>query len=74
MVDFAALNAERKRVTAFLETELGQLYIKAIRATESYWKEDANERISDMRLRELDEVCRKAQLALREKLMELAGV
>lgn len=74
MVDFAELNKRRARADAFRATELGKLFWAHHNALIAYWRNDANENISDKRLRELDEASRKADRALLDRLMEIANV
>lgn len=74
MVDFAALNAQRERYKAFIATDLGRAYHEALRAAENYAALGDYEHVSDKRLRELDTKMRETQAALKEKLMEIAGV
>ena len=66
--------AQRKRHESFRATELGKLYSEYNHALIAYWQKDGDERVSDRRLRELDEKARQTQKAFVDKLMELAGV
>jgi hypothetical protein len=66
--------AMRARYERFRATELGKLYTAYDHATIAYWRMDANETVSDKRLRELDEAARAASNAFVAKLMELAGI
>ena len=43
------------------QTPLGAAFRKFESATQRYWQQDANEHVSNKRLRELDEACRKAR-------------
>jgi hypothetical protein len=67
-------HAKRERYERFSQTELGKLYRAYDRATIDYWKNDANDNISNKRLKELDQIAREATNAFVAKLMELAGV
>jgi hypothetical protein len=66
--------AERERYERFSQTELGKLYRAYRRATIDYWKNDANDAISNKRLNELDRIAREATDAFVAELMEIAGV
>jgi hypothetical protein len=66
--------AMRARYEKFSQTELGQLYRAYDKATINYWRHDGDERFSERRLAELDEIAREAKIAFVAKLMELAGV
>jgi len=74
MVDFKELNAKRVRDQAFRKTELGQLFYAFENATISYWRNDANEHISDKKLRDLDDAARTVRGKLVEKLWEIVNV
>ena len=74
MTEAEAWRALRKRYEAFVATDLGQLYRAYDRALIEYWRRDADDRVSDARLQELDEICREATNAFVAKLMEIAGV
>jgi glucokinase len=66
--------AMRERYERFSQTELGKLYRAYDKATIEYWRNDANENISNKRLKELDQIAREATNIFVAKLMELAGV
>ncbi len=74
MVDFQKALADQNRSRAFHATELGKLFQASQNATIAYWVRDSDDRTSDKRLRELDVAMKKANKALIDKLMELAGV
>lgn len=74
MIDFAKLNEERALYKQFLETDIGKLFQAFERTTIEYWRNDNNDRISDKRLRELDEAQRSATKAFRERLMADMGI
>jgi hypothetical protein len=63
-----------KREHAFLATELGQLYRAHENALIAYWQKDAIFDFPIKRLQELDARSKAATKALKDKLMELAGV
>lgn len=58
----------------FRETEIGKLYGKHLSTTIAYWQKDADERISDRRLRELDEAAKKATDEFVGRLMADYGI
>jgi hypothetical protein len=64
----------RARSERFLATELGQLYHAYDQATFNYWRRDADDSVSNKRLKELDQIACEATNAFVAKLMELAGV
>jgi hypothetical protein len=66
--------AMRARYERFLATELGQLFRAYDRATINYWRHDADDTISNSKLKALDEDCREKTNAFVAKLMELAEV
>ena len=74
MVDFAKMQAERKRDKAFRETDLGKLFYAFENAMIAYWREDANDRCSDKRLLQLDNKARATRRPLIEKLLEITNV
>lgn len=74
MIDFKALQEQRERDRRFLKTELGRLFLDYENAIIKYWKEDNNDRISDAKLKDLDQRSREATKAFKDKLMEIVGV
>jgi hypothetical protein len=64
----------RARYERFMATELGRLYRAYDQATINYWRRDADDSVSNKRLKELDQIAREATNAFVAKLMELAGV
>ena len=66
--------ALRARYERFSQTEIGKLYRAYDHATIEYWRRDADEHVSDKRLKELDQIAREATNAFVAKLMEIAGV
>jgi hypothetical protein len=67
-------HARWKRHKSFTATELGKLHGEYRHALIAYWQKDGDERVSDKRLRELDEKARQTEKAFIDRLMELAGV
>jgi hypothetical protein len=65
--------AIRARYARFIATDLGKLYRAYDQATINYWRRDADDSVSDKRLKELDQLAREATNAFVAKLMELAG-
>ena len=74
MAGAAEWYAQRERHNRFMETELGKLYAAYSKATIDVWRHDADKHFSIHRLKELDQVQKKAQKAFVTKLMELANV
>ncbi len=69
--DWIAVHERHKK---FLETELGLLYHQYTNALIDYWRQDANDDVSNKRLMELDARAKLAEKLFKDKLMELAGV
>jgi hypothetical protein len=74
MTDDDDWRAMRARYERFMATELGQLYRAYDKAVIEYWRRDADDSVSDKRLKELDQAAREATNAFVAKLMELASV
>ena len=70
MVDFVELNRQRQIDKQFRETEIGKALYDFENALIHYWQNDANERISDKRLRELDDKARSTRKVLYDLLLE----
>jgi hypothetical protein len=66
--------ARRARYERFIATDLGKLYRAYDHAVIEYWRRDADDSVSDKRLKELDQLAREATNAFVAKLMELAGI
>jgi hypothetical protein len=73
MIERDHWRAMRARYERFMATDLGKLYRAYDQATVEYWRRDANDNVSDKRLKELDARCREATNVFVAKLMELAG-
>jgi hypothetical protein len=69
--EIAAYQAAQKK---FRESEIGQLYWRHHNALINYWRNDMNDRISDRKLHDLDDACRKAQDEFIGRLMADYGV
>ena len=67
-------HALRKRVSLFMETDLGKLYRTYENAMINCWRHDMDDTIGPKKARELDDACRAATNVFVAKLMELAGV
>jgi hypothetical protein len=74
MTEAEEWRARRKRYEAFMATELGRLYRAYDHALIEYWRRDADDSVSDARLRGLDAICRETTSAFVAKLMEIAWV
>jgi len=74
MTEVEDWHTRRRRYDAFTETELGKLFHTYETALVAYWRIDGDEKISDQRLMELDNVAKTATHNFITKLMELAGV
>jgi hypothetical protein len=74
MTEAEEWRALRQRYEAFMATDLGKLYRAYDHALIEYWRRDADDSVSDRRLKELDEICRETTNAFVAKLMEIAGV
>lgn len=61
MVDFKELAKKNKKNKEWLDTDIGKAFRKYENAMANYWANDLSETISDKRLRELDDVMRKAK-------------
>jgi len=61
MIDFEALTEKVKREREWLNTPLGAAFFKFESAHSRYWQNDANTRISDKRLFELDKAMQDAR-------------
>jgi hypothetical protein len=61
MVDFAKILAERNRHEEWIATEVGAAFAKYENATIAYWRKDGDDRVSNRRLRELDDAMEKAK-------------
>jgi hypothetical protein len=70
----AEWRAQRERYEAFMATDLGKLYRAHDHALIDYWRRDADDSVSDRRLKELDAICREATNAFVAKLMEIAAL
>jgi hypothetical protein len=66
--------AERARHERFLATDLGKLYAAYSKAIIDYWRHDADESVSVVKLKELDRVYREKQREFVIKLMDVAGL
>lgn len=56
----------RRKEKAFLETPVGRAFHRFKSAHSRYWRADGSDRITDRRLRELDEAARNAERELRD--------
>lgn len=74
MTETADWRALRARYERFLATDLGKLYRAYDHALIEYWRRDGDDRISEKRLNELNDICRETTNAFVAKLMELANV
>lgn len=72
MTDTTDWRAQRERYMRFLATELGTLYREYEHALIAYWQKDGDDRVSDRKLKELDQRARETQKAFVAKLMDLA--
>jgi hypothetical protein len=66
--------AEKARHDRFLKTELGQAYAAFTRAIIDFWRYDADESVSTVKLKELERVYREKQKEFVIKLMDVAGL